>query len=550
MKSFKRLPILLLLVTAMFSFGFFAGSRDAVYFKINKSLDLFGAMFREISANYVDDLDPEDFIRTGMKDMLENLDPYTVLLDESSSEDIDMLSTGVYTGFGISVGTRDSMLTITALYDGYSAQRNGIRVGDHILQIDTAVVLREFTKSLRPYTRGTPGSQAVVKILRDGISDTLTFTLTREEIKIQNLPYYGIVQDSIGYIKLDRFSRQSGEDVKMAIRELRNRADLAGLILDVRDNPGGLLDAATSIAEIFAPKGSKIVSTKGKAMTEERVYTNQSRPSEPDLRLAVLINGRSASASEVLAGAIQDLDRGVILGERSFGKGLVQNVFSLPYNSSIKITTAKYYTPSGRCIQKVDFMRKREGKTATTDSGRIFYTAGNRPVRELHGIEPDSTISEKDYPDVVQQLLEQDYVFGFVSEFTSKFTTLPPKFSVTPEVLAQFEQYAQRKNFAPQNSVLQKLREAKQIASLDKSNTSLTSKLEAMEKSLQKEQKLLAPANAKILTSLIENEVYSRFLLGKQQAEREVQTDRLVQSAAQILVSDMYEVKLSPGGVR
>lgn len=547
MKSFKRLPILLLLVVAMFSFGFFAGSRDAVYFKINKSLDLFGAMFREISANYVDDLDPEDFIRTGMRDMLENLDPYTVLLDESSSEDIDMLSTGVYTGFGISVGTRDSMLTITALYDGYSAQRNGIRVGDHILQIDTAVVLREFTKSLRPYTRGTPGSQAVVKILRDGISDTLTFTLTREEIKIQNLPYYGIVQDSIGYIKLDRFSRQSGEDVKMAIRELRNRADLAGLILDVRDNPGGLLDAATSIAEIFAPKGSKIVSTKGKAMTEERVYTNQSRPSEPDLRLAVLINGRSASASEVLAGAIQDLDRGVILGERSFGKGLVQNVFSLPYNSSIKITTAKYYTPSGRCIQKVDFMRKREGKTATTDSGRIFYTAGNRPVRELHGIEPDSTISEKDYPDVVQQLLEQDYVFGFVSEFTSKFTTLPPKFSVTPEVLAQFEQYAQRKNFAPQNSVLQKLREAKQIASLDKSNTSLTSKLEAMEKSLQKEQKLLAPANAKILTSLIENEVYSRFLLGKQQAEREVQTDRLVQSAAQILVSDMYEVKLAPG---
>lgn len=550
MKSFKRLPILLLLVTAIFSFGFFAGSRDAVYFKINKSLDLFGAMFREISANYVDDLDPEDFIRTGMRDMLENLDPYTVLLDESSSEDIDMLSTGVYTGFGISVGTRDSMLTITAIYDGYSAQRNGIRVGDHILQIDTAVVLREFTKSLRPYTRGIPGSQAVVKILRDGISDTLTFTLTREEIKIQNLPYYGIVQDSIGYIKLDRFSRQSGEDVKMAIRELRNRADLAGLILDVRDNPGGLLDAATSIAEIFAPKGSKIVSTKGKAMTEERVYTNQSRPSEPDLRLAVLINGRSASASEVLAGAIQDLDRGVILGERSFGKGLVQNVFSLPYNSSIKITTAKYYTPSGRCIQKVDFMRKREGKTATTDSGRIFYTVGNRPVRELHGIEPDSTISEKDYPDVVQQLLEQDYVFGFVSEFTSKFAVLPPKFSVTPDVLSHFEQYAQRKNFAPQNSVLQKLREAKQIASLDKSNTSLTSKLETMEKSLQKEQKLLAPANAKILTSLIENEVFSRFLLGKQQAEREVQTDRLVQSAAQILVSDMYEVKLSPGGVR
>ncbi|MBK9250218.1 MAG: S41 family peptidase [Ignavibacteria bacterium] len=524
----------------------FTGARDSVYFKINKSLDLFGAMFREISANYVDELDPEDFIRDGMKDMLTNLDPYTVLLDESSSEDIDMLSTGVYTGFGISVGARDSMLTITAVYDGYSAQRNGIRVGDHILQIDTAFVLYEVSKSLRPFTRGVPGSKAVVKILRDGLSDTLTFTLTREEIKIQNLPYYGVVQDSIGYIKLDRFSRQSGEDVKLAIRELRNRADLAGLILDVRDNPGGLLDAATSIAEIFAPKGSKIVSTKGKAMTEERVYTNQSRPSEPDLRLAVLINGRSASASEVLAGAIQDLDRGVILGERSFGKGLVQNVFSLPYNSSIKITTAKYYTPSGRCIQKVDFTGKREGKIATDDSGRVFYTIGNRPVRELHGIEPDSTISEKDYPDVVQQLLEKDIMFGFVSEFTSKFSTIPPKFTVTQEILSQFEQYATRKNFAPQNSVLQKLREAKQIASLDKSNSSLTSKLEVIEKSLQKEQKLLSPANAKVLSSLIENEVYSRFLLGKQQAEREVLTDRLVQSAAQMLVSDVYEVKLAP----
>lgn len=540
----KRLPLIILSVIAIFSVGFFSGSRDAVYFKINKSLELFGAMFREISTNYVDDIDPEEFVRSGMKDMLDNLDPYTTLLDESSSEDIDMLSTGVYTGFGMSVGARDSMLTITGLYDGYSAQRNGIRIGDHILQIDTAIVLREISRSLRPFTRGVPGSKAVVKILRDGITDTLVFTLTREEIKVQNLPYFGMVQDSIGYIKLDRFSRQSGEDVKIAIRELRNQANICGLILDVRDNPGGLLDAATAISEIFAAQGSRIVSTKGKVESEARVYIAQSRPFEPDIPLAVLINGRSASASEVLAGAIQDLDRGVIMGERSYGKGLVQNVFALPYNASVKITTAKYYTPSGRCIQKVDFTRKREGKAASADTGRIFYTKNNRPVRELHGIEPDSIVSDADYPDVVEQLLAKDIIFGFASEYTSKFKSLPAKFAVTPELLAQFEAFAERKGFYVETPALMKLKEARTLVSSDKTNTAFANKIEALEKTLQKEQRLLAPANAKVLSTLLENEIVSRFLTNKEEAERSLRTDRLVQAAAGLLQSTEYYSKL------
>jgi carboxyl-terminal processing protease len=539
----KRLPLIVFCIIAVFSVGFFSGSRDAVYFKINKSLEMFGAMFREISTNYVDDIDPEDFVRTGMKEMLDNLDPYTTLLDENSSEDIDMLSTGVYTGFGISVGARDSMLTITGLYDGYSAQRNGIRVGDHILQIDTAIVLHEVSRSLRPYTRGTPGSKAVVKILRDGITDTLVFTLTREEIKVQNLPYFGLVQDSVGYIKLDRFSRQSGEDVKAAIRQLRNQSNLCGLILDVRDNPGGLLDAATAITEIFAAQGSRIVSTKGRA-DDARIYTAQSRPFEPDIPLTVLINGRSASASEVLAGAIQDLDRGVVMGERSFGKGLVQNVFALPYNASVKITTAKYYTPSGRCIQKVDFTRKREGKAASADTGRIFYTKNNRPVRELHGIEPDSIVSNSDYPDVIDQLLAKDIIFGFASEYTAKFKSLPPKFAVTTELLTQFEAFADRKGFFVETPALKKLKEARTLVSQDKTNTTFAAKIETLEKTLQKEQRILAPANTKILSTLLEKEIVSRFLSNKEEAERSLRTDRLVQAAAGLMQSTEYYSRL------
>lgn len=540
----KRLPLIILSVIAIFSVGFFSGSRDAVYFKINKSLEMFGAMFREISANYVDDIDPEEFVRNGMKDMLDNLDPYTTLLDESSSEDIDMLSTGVYTGFGMSVGARDSMLTITGLYDGYSAQRNGLRVGDHIYQIDTAIVLHEVSRSLRPFTRGVAGSKATMKILRDGIADTLVFTLSREEIKVQNLPYFGLVQDSIGYIKLDRFSRQSGEDVKTAIFELRSKSNLCGLILDVRDNPGGLLEAATTISEIFAPQGSRIVSTKGRAVTEERVYIAQSRPFEPDIPLAVLINGRSASASEVLAGAIQDLDRGVIMGERSFGKGLVQNVFSLPYNGSVKITTAKYYTPSGRCIQKVDFARKREGKSVSADTGRIFYTKNNRPVRELHGIEPDSIVSDSDYPAVITQLLAKDIIFGFASEYTSKLKSIPPKFTVTPEILNQFEAFAERKGFYVETPALQKLKEARTLVSQDKTNIAFASKIESLEKILQKEQRILAPTHTKILSTLLENEIISRFLTNKEESERTLKTDRLVQTAAGLLQSPAYYSKL------
>ncbi|MES2766896.1 MAG: S41 family peptidase [Bacteroidota bacterium] len=532
----KRASIAAALVVAFFSLGFFAGQEDAYYFKVNKSLETFGSVFRQISEEYVDEIDPEVFVQAGIDGMLETLDPYTVYMDEDGSGDIDLLTTGAYTGLGISVGVKDSMLTIMDLYDGYSAQTSGIRIGDHILQIDTARVLNLPSDALRPYTRGEVGSRVNVKILRDGIRDTLSFTLTRSEIKVNNVPYSGVLENGIGYIKLERFSRKSAQEVRTALATLKSQQKLNGLVLDLRDNPGGLLDAAVSLCELFVPEGSVIVSTRGKDPEETRTYKSNNAPMDLDLPLAIMVNNRSASASEIVAGAIQDLDRGIIIGERSFGKGLVQTVFPMPHNANLKITTARYYTPSGRSIQQINYANKRKGIAAAQDTSVIFHTKNNRLVKEFNGIMPDSTVAfKREYPDFVREVLKQGLVFGFASEYTSKFEKLPTDFSVNSTVLKEFEAFLKTKKFGFNSAGITKTEELKSLATKEKYSAEVLKEIEKLEKLLKSSEKNPVQQNAAALSEVLKEEIFSRFQTNSVTFAATLKSDSQLKTAIDVL---------------
>ena len=327
----------------------FKFSDQELFQRITNAMDLFGSVFREVTLHYVDPVDPMKFVNDGTKAMLSSLDPYSEILDDSGEDDMELLSTNSYTGFGMIIGIIDDMQTVIDIYPGYSAEKNGLKPGDRICYVDTTFVLYDTTNLIRSYSRGTVGGKVAMKILRSGKSDTIHAVLTREIIRVKSLGLSGMVNDSIGYIKIERFSASTKDEMKRALAQFRREyPKFAGLMLDLRGNPGGLLESAVDVCDLFVPMKSTIVMTRGRDAEQERTYLSQFQPQEPNIPLAILIDGESASASEVVAGAIQDLDRGVILGSRSFGKGLVQTVMSLPSNTSLKFTTARSYTPSGR----------------------------------------------------------------------------------------------------------------------------------------------------------------------------------------------------------
>lgn len=456
MKLIRFSLITVFIVSAAF---LLTSSIDNFIFKVNKSFDIFGSVFKYISNNYVDEIDPDELMKYGIDGILENLDPYTVYYDESETEDIDMLTSGAYTGLGISVAVKDSLLTIMGVRQGFPAQKSGIRIGDRLYKIDSVVTLYKTPRDLRYFTKGEPGSKCTFWILRDGLKDTLRYDLVREQIQIRNVSYSGFIDEGIGYIKLERFSRNSAKEVRMALNSLKMKDSLDGLVLDLRDNPGGLLDAAVSICELFVPQGSVIVTTKGRKSNEEYTYRSYQQPMEPDLPLAVLINENSASASEIVAGAMQDLDRAVIIGRRSYGKGLVQSVFDVPYKGSLKITTAKYYTPSGRCIQKLELIKNRykDGQLPQLPDTSIFYTSNKRIVTENVGIKPDTIIATEQYPGYVNELINSNQIFNFANYYSSKFENLPQGIHSEQGIINEFGKFLQTRKYAYKSELAQML---------------------------------------------------------------------------------------------
>lgn len=400
--------------------GFYPGKGD-IYFEISKNLDLLGRVYKEISFNYVDEVDPEKFLRAGIQGMLSSLDPYTIFVDEKKIEDIDLITNGKYGGVGISIGIRGNDVTVVEVMDGYAAQRQGIKIGDMIIEAGGTGITSANIDQVSSLVKGEPGTTVELKVVRNELRDTLIFNLVREEVIVKNVTYSGFYPESSNnvYLKLSNFSRAASDEIKKTLKELKEQKQIKSVVLDLRGNPGGLLDIAVDICDKFLPQNELVVSTRGRDVNSEKKYFSQEEPIlSNDVKIIILINGGSASASEIVAGALQDHDRAVILGTKSFGKGLVQTITPLSYNTSLKITTAKYYTPSGRCIQRIDYSEGSEViKDPNPVSEQIFFTDNKREVYSKGGITPDTTVEYSISGEITKDLLAKGYFFKFANNY-------------------------------------------------------------------------------------------------------------------------------------
>jgi carboxyl-terminal processing protease len=437
-----------LIVVLLFA-GFFPGEDD-VYFQITKNIDLFGKVYKEISLNYVDDINPEQFMRAGIEGMLGTLDPYTIFIDGNKKDEIDLITSGKYGGVGISIGVRGDAVTVIEVLDGYSAQRQGIRIGDEIIEANDVKISPENIDDVSNLVKGQPGTVVDLKIVRNEEQDTINFNLIREEVLVKNLTYYGFVPENSNnvYLKLSSFSRSAASEVLSALKELKAKKEIKSIVLDLRGNPGGLLDVAVDICDKFLPKGELIVTTKGRDDTNINNYYAEQEPIVGDAKLVVLINEGSASASEIMAGALQDHDRGVILGTKSYGKGLVQTITPLNYNASLKITTAKYYTPSGRCIQKINYAQNNKVITGTDSILAAKYLTNNkRPVFGAGGITPDTTVDFKIEGDITKDLLAKGMFFKFADHYYYNHQSESFSSIKNDKLFDDFEQYLKETKF-------------------------------------------------------------------------------------------------------
>ncbi len=544
----KFVLLLLTVIVAGLGMGFL--DNDNPYLKINKNIDIFGRVYKEISTSYVDEIDPEKFMQAGIDGMLETLDPYTVFYGDKEGEEIDLITHGQYGGVGISIGARDGYITVIAPMEGYSAQKQGVRAGDRVIEINGEKIFNMNPDSVRSRVRGEPGTEVKMKIEREGEKDPLDFVLMREEIQVNNVSYSGYLDNGIGYIRLDRFSRRAGDEVRQSIKELKAKGELRGVILDLRNNPGGLLEAAVDIVSKFVPKGSTIVTTRGRKSDEEKMYTANEEPVAGDIPLAVLVNKNSASASEIVAGAIQDLDRGVIVGTRSFGKGLVQTITPLSYNTSLKITTARYYTPSGRSIQEIDYMHKNKDGVflVTPDSLKHEFTTENgRKVLDANGIAPDSVIKEEEHSALYQELIRKAMFFRFATHYVSLHHTGGADFSVDDTLLKNFEGYLKTQKFEFKDDAERKLSEMKDVIQKEKYSSAVLASLESIGKQLEKEKASAFIRHADELRDELQEEIVGRYAGERGRIKASLLHDRQTLATVALLASKKgYAALLKP----
>ncbi|MGM0545887.1 MAG: S41 family peptidase [Bacteroidota bacterium] len=399
-----------------------------IYFLIKKNFTIFSEVYREVSLQYVDEVDPQKLMRKGINAMLESLDPYTVLVDEAQQQDMEIMTRGSYGGVGMDVGYRAGKIVVIAPIEGYSAHRKGIRSGDVITAVNDVPVADLSPEEVQQLIDGELGSTVSVKIERYGLDDPLTFELERQRIEVNNIGYAGLVGEAedVGYILLNRFSKNTAREVRSAIEDLQEKDELRGLILDLRNNPGGLLEEAVGTVDKFIPKDQMVVETRGRLEQHNNVFGTEEAPIAADLPMVVLQNEGSASASEIVAGALQDLDRAVIMGQQSFGKGLVQTVRELSYNTALKMTISRYYIPSGRSIQSVTYTHDENNSAVVKPDSlrKEFKTRNGRTVYDGNGIAPDIEIEEQEPSLLETSLLKQNLFFDFANHYAAGHDSL------------------------------------------------------------------------------------------------------------------------------
>lgn len=531
----KILLFISLGITVVLAAGFNMMQGD-IYLEISKNLELFSRVYKEISENYVDEINPEKFMRAGIQGMLSSLDPYTIFVDEEKMEDIDLITNGSYGGIGISIGIRGDNVTVVEVMDGYSAQRQGIKIGDIIIEASGTKISKENLDDVSTLVKGEPGTTVEIKVLRNEDKDTLIFDLIREEIIIKNITYAGFYPEESNnvYLKLSNFSRSASDEVKTVLKELKEQKEIKSVIIDLRGNPGGLLDIAVDICDKFLPKEKLIVSTRGRDLNSEKKYYSVQEPIISKAALVVLINGGSASASEIVAGALQDHDRGIVLGTQSFGKGLVQTITPLSYNTSLKITTAKYYTPSGRCIQKIDYSENNDVIEPHSLGEEIkFFTDNKREVFSKGGITPDTTVEFDIEGNITRELLAAGLFFKFANYYNYNHPEENYLIIRDEDLLILFEEFINSEKFEYQSKAEKEI--GNLISGVSDSDEKLKSELEHIKSELadlyRSEMKIF---RGEILRE-IRSELAARYLGVEGRIKEQLNFDVQIQASLDIL---------------
>ena len=534
-------------LTCLALMSFKGDNRNAL---ISRYLDIFHSVFRELDMMYVDTLDVAGAIETGIQAMLADLDPYTVYYPEEEDEDLKMMLTGKYAGVGavIRYHKKHDRVVIVEPYEGMPALEGGLQAGDILLSIDGEDLKGLPVDEVSTRLRGEPGTTLLVRAKREGVADSIVeVKLSRANIAMPSVPYYTIFGDSIGYVILNSFTEGCARDVRMALVELKNRG-ARGFILDLRGNGGGSMAEAIDIAGLFIPKGTMVLSTKGKIPQASQEYTTRREPLDTDIPLVVLVDGQSASSSEIVAGAIQDLDRGVIMGSRTYGKGLVQTVRELPYNASLKVTTSKYYTPSGRCVQKIDYSKKR-GKDNTSAKDTTYYTLSGRPVHESGGIAPDVEITAERLPNLLYYLANSDVLFDFVTDYTRHHEAIASieEFKVSDSLYLAFKTAVKASDFTYDRQSEKALEALKEIAEFEGYTADAAAEFTALEQKLSHNIDRDFDNFKEDICDLLANELVTRYYYQRGAIIQSLKSDStILRARALVKDKEAYKQILAP----
>ncbi|MBN2639380.1 MAG: S41 family peptidase [Bacteroidales bacterium] len=527
-------------------------AQDYNNFKIGKSIEVYSNVMRQLNLNYVDTIHPVDLTDLAIKNMLASLDPYTIYVPEKEKEQFQILTRGEYGGIGAMIQKQDDYVVVTDPYEGFPAQNSGLRAGDKIIKIDGKSAKNMSADEVSNLLKGTPGSKIQVTVQHFGDSTDIAIDMTRQKIKIPNVPYYGVLKDDIGYISLNQFNPNAANDVRNAFLDLKNNHHIKGVILDLRNNGGGLVNEAINIANIFVKRGTEIAKTIGKLQSNDYTYRTTGKVVDADIPLAILVNQNTASASEIVSGSMQDLDRGVIIGQRTFGKGLVQNIVPLPYGGELKVTIAKYYIPSGRCIQAIDYAHKnKQGQPLhVADSLRkAFKTKDGRVVYDGGGITPDVKMKPLMFSQVTGDLYAQNYIFNFANMFAFNHKSIsgPDSFSISDSTFNAFKDYVKSKGFSYETETGALLKRLKESAQRENYYQALKPELDSLGQELQSEKKEDLNKHKSEIEELLRLEIVGRYYYQQGKAKASLVNDNEVKKAIQILSDKKeYESILKP----
>jgi carboxyl-terminal processing protease len=533
----KRLVVVLIVVLGVAGLSFTPPAER--YFEIAKNLDLFASIFKEVNTLYVDEINPNKLVRTGIDAMLNSLDPYTNYIPEDEVEDFRTMSTGQYGGIGALTRELGDRTVVTMVYEGFPAFKMGLKIGDEIVKLNDLELAKISRVEAEQLMHGQVGTNVKLSVKRLGSPNLLDLEFKRERIKTNNVPYFGMVSNEIGYVQLSDFTPEAGKEVRNGVVALKEKG-AKGIIIDLRNNPGGLLFEAVNVCNIFIPKGKKVVDTKGKVEDSNITYETLNVPTDLDIPVAVLINRGSASASEIVAGTLQDYDRAIVIGEKSFGKGLVQLSRPLSYNSQVKITTAKYYTPTGRCIQVLDYSHRRDDGSVISVPDSVkkpFKTTKGRTVYDGGGIDPDVIVASNEASAITQVLYIKGFIFDYATEYAYKHPSIaaPKEFSLTDAEYQDFVNWMKGKNYDYRTIAEVQLASLTEEAKRERHYENLKPQLEQITNKLSDSRKNDLVTFKDQIKMILEEDIISRYHLERGSVEVGFKYDQEVKKAIAVL---------------